>query len=419
MVEQSIPFAIEAYLARRLIARAADLGVDLADVIQDELLAWLGSWGLSVTTHIVRPGDTLTNLSVRYYGDATKTAVIAAFNDLQDSDSLALGSTLRIPEVRTEQPLARGESPYIFGLHDRGGEFYMGWAGRRGWVLCTEAIGAGSGDWSSKSYQDLYDHGYGVIVRLNNGYHEGGTLPVQSRYADFARRCGNFVERSAGCHIWIIGNEPNLAVERPGGPHHGEVITPQMYATAFRACREAIRSRSGHDKDQVVVGAVGPWNIQTQYPGNPGGDWIVYFQHVLEALDGGLDGIALHTYGRDAEPGSIVSELHMDPPYDHRRKMFRTYIDYMEAIPQVLRHLPVYITETDQNIAWVDANRGWTQEAYAEIDRWNGDGSHQRIRCLLLYRWETHQGDIWGIRGKDGVIDDFRAALQHEYKWHG
>ena len=72
-------------------------------------------------------------------------------------------------------------------------------------------------------------------------------------------------------------------------------------------------------------------------------------------------------------------------------------------------------------VQWRDLPRdfGPKSTVWDHFDRWNGDGSHQRIRCLLLYRWETHQGDIWGIRGKGGVIDDLRAALQHEYKWHG
>ena len=94
-------------------------------------------------------------------------------------------------------------------------------------------------------------------------------------------------------------------------------------------------------------------------------------------------------------------------------------MDFMQAIPQGLRHLPVYITETDQNVPWVDANNGWIREAYAEIDRWNADPTHQRIRALILYRWERYDGDVWYIRGKGGVLDDFRAALQHEYRWYG
>ncbi|MFP3895433.1 MAG: LysM peptidoglycan-binding domain-containing protein [Anaerolineales bacterium] len=418
MSRREIKFLVDEELARRLAARASYLGQDLSRVVEQELKGWVGDWGLQFATYIVQPGDTLGKIAAHFYDDAKKAGVIAAFNDITEPNLIHVGQELRVPEAGPSEPLPKGESPYIFGIHDRGGEHYMAWAGRKGWVLCTEELGANPNDWGSKGYSDLADDGFGVIVRLNHGYGEKGTLPQSSHYDDFARRCGNFVEQSSGCHIWIIGNEPNLAVERPGGPRHGEAITPHKYASAFRACREEIRSRSGHRNDQVISAAVGPWNIQTNYAANPSGDWIVYFQDMLKALEGKLDGIALHTYGRDADPANIVCEVCMDPPFEHRRKMFRTYIDFMEAIPQSLRHLPVYITETDQNIAWVDVNDSWVQEAYAEINRWNGDVTHQKIRSLLLYRWERHAGDIWYIQGKHGVIDDFRGALQHEYLWY-
>ncbi|MEA3406593.1 MAG: LysM domain-containing protein [Chloroflexota bacterium] len=418
MSRREIKFSVDEPLARRLAARASYLGLDLSQVIEQELSGWLGDWGLQFATYIVQPGDTLGRIASRFYADAGKAAVIAAFNAIADPNLIHVGQELRIPEAGPSEPLPKGESPYIFGLHDRGGEHFMSWAGRKGWVLCTEELGAEPNDWRGKAYTDLVDNGFGVIVRLNHGYGEKGTLPRSSHYRDFAKRCGNFVEQSTGCHIWIIGNEPNLAVERPGGPRHGEVITPDKYVEAFRTCREEIRSRSNHGDDQVLTAAVGPWNTQTTYESNPSGDWVVYFRDVLEQLEGKLDGMALHTYGRSANPAHIVSEACMDPPFDHRRKMFRTYVDFMEAIPQSLRHLPVYITETDQNIAWLDVNNGWVQEAYAEIDRWNGNITHQKIRSLILYRWERHAGDIWHIQGKSGVINDFRGALQHEYRWY-
>ena len=417
MPERKIEFTVDDQFGRRMAARAADLGRDLPTVIRQQLAGWLGDWGTRFSTYTVRPGDSLGSIAARFYRDRSKAAVIAAFNDIANVNLIHVGQVLYLPEVGPVAPLPKGESPYIFGLHDRGGETYMGWAGRKGWVLCTEELGADRNDWGSRSYSDLADNGYGVIVRLNHGYYEAGTLPRSDHYEDFAIRCGNFVERSSGCHIWIIGNEMNLAGERPGGPENGEWITPERYATAFKVCRREIRRRSGHEQDQIVSGAVGPWNIQTSYPANPSGDWVTYFQDILKALEGELGGIAIHTYARDPDPANITSELRMDPPFDHRRKMFRTYMDFMEAIPQSLRYLPVYLTETNQNVPWANVNSGWVQEAYAEINRWNSDPTHQKIRCILLYRWETY--DQWQIRQKAEVINDFRAALRHEYRWYG
>ncbi len=426
MTERKIEFTVDEHLARRLRARAADLQKNLEDHARQQLVEWLGDWGLTFAVHVVKSGESLALISRQYYGDTSKVAMIAAYNEIENPNLIRVGQVLRLPEASSVapeepqpvEPLPKGESPYIYGVHDRGAEQIMAAAGRKGWVLVTEALGANRNDWSSQSYKDLADNGFGVIVRLNNGYGHSGTLPPSSQYADFAVRCGNFVERSDGCHIWIIGNEPNLAVERPGGPANGEVITPAKYAQAFLACRKEIRRRPGHANDQVVMAAVGPWNIQTIYSENPSGDWIVYFQQVLQRLDDQVDGIALHTYARDPNPANITSEAKMDPPYHHRRKMFRTYIDYMEAIPASQRHLPVYITETNQNSSWEDVNRGWIQAAYAEINRWNSDASRQPIRALLLFRWENHAGEVWHISGKNQVLADLGQALQKGYRWY-
>jgi len=417
VADRKIEILVDEPLYRRLLARAADSDREIGDVARQELQSWLGDWGLRIVRHTVAADETLGSIARQYYKNPAKYKVIAAFNEIDNPNAIHVGRELLIPEPVLQEPLPKGESPYVFGLHDRGGEHYMAWADRKGWVLVTEALGAGPNDWSSRSYQDLEDQGYGVIIRLNNGYMPGGTLPRSEQYADFAARCGNFVERSAGCHIWVIGNEMNLAVERPGGPQNGEPITPERYQQAFALCRNEIRRRAGHEKDQVVTGAIGPWNIQTAYPGNPSGDWVRYFQDMLEGLNGQVDGIAIHTYARDANPANIVSEVRMDPPFENRHKMFRTYTDFMEAIPASMRHLPVYLTETDQNEAWPNANNGWIQAAYAEINRWNSNPTHQKIRCMLLYRWEKHAGDIWWMEGKDRLMDDFRAAMQHEYRW--
>jgi LysM repeat protein len=418
MPDRKIEITVDEQVARRLAARAAFVGESLDERGRKELVDWLGSWGLEFAVHVVKAKESLASIARDYYGDLKKAAVIAAFNDIENPNLISIGQVLRLPEVKAKVPLIKGESAYLFGIHDRGGEALMAATGRRGWVLCTEAIGAGRNDWSTQSYADLADGGYGVIVRLNNGYGHDGTLPNSSRYADFAVRCGNFVERSAGCHIWVIGNEPNLAVERPGGPENGEVITPAKYAQAFLACRRAIRSRPDHESDQVVMAAVGPWNIQTIYPENPSGDWIVYYRQILERIAGQVDGIAIHTYARDGNPANIVSEACMAPPYHNRRSMFRTYMDFMEAIPTESRPLPVYLTETNQNVAWEDVNRGWVREAYGEINRWNSDPSHQKIRAVILYRWERHTGDIWHLSSKSQVIADLRAALQNDYRWY-
>lgn len=325
------------------------------------------------------------------------------------------------------------DSPYIYGFHDPGGEQLMLDAGSPGWVLVTEAIGHDPNDRSGADYRRLSDRDLGVIVRLNNAYNPGGTIPYERDYAAFAQRCANFVAASQGAHLWIIGNETNHPIEWPGaewnwGPgwpapvspdKRGEEITPARYATCFRACRAAIKAVPGHGQDQVLAAGPAPWNILLTYAANPNGDWVKYFADLLGAIGpGNLDGITLHTYTHGASPALITSEEKLgDARFAQRRFHFRAYQDFMAAIPAAMRTLPVYITETNQgDQAWENTNSGWVRAAYGEIDAWNG--SHeQKIRSLLLYRWPRVQGDRWGIEGLAGVIEDFRQALGARYRW--
>ncbi len=348
------------------------------------------------------------------------------------------------------------ESPYIFGLHEDGGENHMATAGRKGWVLFTEGLGSNPNDQSGRDYSRWANAGYGVMVRLNNAYKPEGTIPAPDKYADFARRCGNFVAASPGCHIWVIGNEMNFWVERPGafaspdlpfsrsidpierdgnlrsmpdrfaalhperalsrGVEHGQAITPSDYVRCYKLCRQEIKRRQGRASDQVLVGAVAPWNNNTAYPGNPDGDWVRYFQDILGGLGpDGCDGFTLHAYTHGTNPELVRSTGKMNPPFQNRHYHFFTYRDFMEAVPANMRHLPAYITEADEDDPWENANRGWIKEAYAEIHRWNQTPGNQQIRSLILYRWP--EIDRWVIVTKGNVIQDFKEALANDYRW--
>ena len=330
-------------------------------------------------------------------------------------------------------------------------------ARKSGWIVFSEVVGHDPSDLTGKDYSSLSRQGLGVIVCLNNGYFPQGTLPLSTEYANFARRCANFVSASKGCSHWVIGNEMNYAIARSSTvsaldtrKHFGnapagdptlrslpdrfsallsandreaareaaegdESITPQLYANCYSMCRQAIHGLEGRESDQVLVGAVAPWNTQTVYPGNPGGDWIKYFQDILlQCGASGCDGITLHAFTHGANPTLILDNSKL-PDFPQHHCHFQAYRDFMHAIPVNMRHLPVYITETDQTGPWENVNRGWIQAAYAEIDRWNRQNT-QKIQALVLYRWP--QLDRWHIKGKEGVIEDFRAALRHDYRWN-
>jgi hypothetical protein len=342
------------------------------------------------------------------------------------------------------------ESEYLYGLHDPGGQHVMAEGGCKGWVLVTEELGNDPSSDYFGNYTALSDAGFGVMVRLNNGYYGPGTLPFSRDYERFAQRCASFVRNSPGAHIWIIGNEMNMAAERPGAridwsrnlevvprggdtPSErelgrllsvtaalprgtqvivdpGETITPELYVRCYTRCRNAIRSLAGHEGDLVLTGAVAPWNDNT-------GPWIEYFKEILTMLGPQMcDGIALHTYTHGRDPALIHNDYFMDPPYQHCQFNFRTYRDFSHAIPTDMRRLPVYVTETDQDDVWEDNPREWLRLAYGEIDWWNRQPGNQQIRALILYRWQDH--DRWVIQGKQGVIDAFKSVMQSGYRWN-
>ena len=356
------------------------------------------------------------------------------------------------------------DSPYLFGIHEPGGEPHMLAAGKPGWILFSEVLGHDPADQSGVDYSSYSNQGLGILVRLNHGYEPEGTIPHSSQYEVFARRVANFVGTSRGARIWIIGNEMNYAAERPGikidwsrhasqrsGPpgeadptrrglavrfnalpdparelrstrgaiiSPGEVITPDLYARCYRLCRDAVHRLPGHEDDLVLVGAVAPWNTQTIYPGNPNGDWVQYFHDILMALGPEhCDGFALHAYTHGADPSLVASPARMAPPFQSRHQHFRTYLDFLGAVPAEMRHLAAFIAEAGQVQPWVNQNLGWVQALYGEVDVWNRQPTNQQIRAVVLYRWPVL--DRWHIDGKQEVIDDFCRALANDYQWRG
>ncbi len=252
-----------------------------------------------------------------------------------------------------------------------------------------------------------------VIARLQNEWAPGGCIPLPEFYGSFAMRVQSFVKNSQGCHLWIIGNEMNHSQEWP----YGRQIHPADYGSCFGLCRDRIKALPGHESDQVIVGAVAPYNNQVQYPGNSNGDWVVYFKHILKAC-GEFDAIALHTYGIEQVMTDPASEAMMGGEFSDLHAGFRAYQDFLKAIPRELWHLPVYITETNPGARgdpWRDADTGWVTAAYEEIDNWNQTyKSGPLVHCLALYSHDM-RGDGMGFQHKPGVRRDFERAVDRDY----
>jgi hypothetical protein len=337
-----------------------------------------------------------------------------------------------------DAPLPFGQSAWIYGMHaasvnevsaygnDIRGLFQP--SGNRGWILFTEGIGRRPQDLQPDEnrrnrFWDWARHaGYGVMVRLNYGYHDLGTIPEAIHYPAFAETCARYAdlylrhpELAPGVYKWviIIGNEQNNAREWPRQGHPPEVLTPQRYAHCFNLAYQAIKGVLGKAA-MVVPGAVDPYNAALQRP-------IDYFTQMLEGIDD-LDGIALHTYthGHDVKRITHEKTFDNDPIKDHYYD-FQSYRLFMKHIPAHLRDLPVFITETNPlfksaegDWGWYDQDIGWITAAYEEIHRWNATPHAQQIRALMLYRFA---GDDWTMKDKHTLFQDFKKVLGRDYRW--
>ena len=315
---------------------------------------------------------------------------------------------------------------HIFGMHDTGADALFVNANRRGWIVVTVKATDTPCDFSA-----FANAGHTIIVRINHGYNSDGTIPNSAQYDQFAQQCAQYVAQSQGASIWLIGNETNFALERPGNQNGqgGEEIHPDKYANCFAKCRKAIRQVAGHANDWVVPAAPAPWNEQTKYIGNLTGDWVEYFKDLLNkcvALGQPPDALALHAYTHGFDANLVTSEEKMGFPFGHRRYHFRTYRDFLSVVPASLKSIPVLITEAQAadspNPAtpswWQNNNIGWMQAAFKEINDWNAVATNQPIQALCMFRWQTG-GVKWSISEKDKLRDDLIAVLQKDYRVPG
>jgi len=350
--------------------------------------------------------------------------------------------------------LPKALSPHIFGIHavtlgddphtkDAIRSLYNG-KNKKGWVFFTETCGAhpqnlGPSQEVRNRLWEWVSQGYGVIVRLNNGYEPGGTLPESNTYDGFAEAaakwCDLYLKRpelGQDDYAWTIqiANEQNNPREHPGGfEHPREHISPELYARAFNKAYAKIKAVLPNAI--VCPGAVDPYNYMPWRklgPGDPPYSPLQYYEKMLAHIDQ-LDGIILHAYIHGPDPRRVTSLERFangtGPLWDHYFD-FKTYTVFMERIPDKWRDVPVYITEMnhicrasgaplcERDQGWENANTGVVRAMYQEIDRWNRQPYAQQIRCGLLYRWF---GDQWALNDKGGVLEDFKQALDNDFRW--
>jgi hypothetical protein len=279
----------------------------------------------------------------------------------------------------------------LYSLHDRDAHPLVP-AG--GW--CIESIALNENPQPQNWTQVRGDINW--ILRLNYAHNgKDGTIPLRGQYDEFAKRCTDYMAGTKGCNIVVIANEPNHEQERPGGVP----ISPEDYADCFNLCFRAITNE--RPDVEVLTAAIAPWDITS------GMDWLAYYKRMLAGVIE-CDGLAVHGYSHGADPDLIWSTEKKDGWYWHFPVIYQT----IQAIPPEFATRPIHVTETDQgDNAWVDANTGWVQNAYQSVNDHNETPGTQKICSLALYRW---RGDKYQIYNKNGVQDDFRAAVAHGYR---
>lgn len=310
-----------------------------------------------------------------------------------------------IPPTPTQFPAT------LYGIHDVQGSSFLQQNNCSGWLVHSVKVTADP----PADYTALVNAGCRVIVRLNYGYGSEGTIPLPAGYDAFAQQCATWVAASKGAKLFIIGNEMNVSAERP----MGQPILPADYAKCFLKCRTAIQAKPGFANANVIPGAVGPYNIETNYPANPTGNWIKYFADVMALLQDQCDGVAIHTYSRGQHPADIVNQARFPAPFQNNYRGFLAYQNFMSAIPASMKKLPVYLTETQPLINdapnWLNENTGWVKAAFAEINRWNSIASNQPIQALTMFRW-LNTDPNWCFSTRPNVLDDFRNAIAQNFK---
>ena len=314
-----------------------------------------------------------------------------------------------------------------------------------GWAVFQRSLFSDATVYGGDDWAGLSDAGTAIICCLEWEPGSGGTVPGLERLPVFASRCREYVQGTRGCHIWVVGDEPNRSSQWPGAtadPHPGmegtlEVlppryltgrygqlpghvasatadntrpITPEHYAECLKKVGAAIRSVPDHDEDLILCAAVAPWNTDFRNSENPSGDWIGYFEAVCAGLGSDdLQGFALHTATSGSELGEITTEERLAFPFAARRRGFRAYLDFVHAIPPRFHHLPAFITEVSQLEPWANIDSGWTTAACTDIQAHNRTRIQNPVRCAALYTWNRESP--WTLRDKPLVAADIARSI--------
>ncbi len=292
-----------------------------------------------------------------------------------------------------------GDSPWLYGIH------WWGYSGGGvddvpaalldcptygGWD--TETVMTHSDWWWGAGYfaplyQNLYTaRNVSMITRIDYQWGQTVPSPTTMSAANWASAVvsGTVNTLAPYCHIWQIGNEPNLYLE--GNGWTGNQIQPAQYATIYRAVRSAIHSTAnGSPAGQhiVLIAPVSPGGIIPDVRWMDGAQWMGQVLDNIPANE--IDGVAIHSYG-----GS-VADFH------------NSYVQLLgELSSRGLDDVPVYMTEwaragTPGNPTSEAEAANFCRQAFADVNTWNSTPGNHNIVCMTWFVYDANEqsGGNW------------------------
>lgn len=286
----------------------------------------------------------------------------------------------------------RADSPYLYGVHwwgytpgqpiDTGPAVMLDCPQYGGWSL--ETVLTHSASWWGAShftglYQDLYtSKNVSIITRIDYNWGETVPSPTNPNYSSWPSSCAGAVNTLRNwCHIWLIGNEPNIIGEGNGWPDNK--VTPAGYAQIYRNVRNAIRAASPSPAGPHVVLIAAP------SPGGviPGVRWMDGDQWLGQVIDnipaGEIDGFAIHAYG-----GTLAGF----------EASYRATLALIDG--KGLQDRGVYMTEWNKAADPAQptteaASAQFVRDAYASVNAWNQTENRHNIVCMTWFVYDADQ----------------------------
>ncbi|MBP9708785.1 MAG: hypothetical protein KBD78_14190, partial [Oligoflexales bacterium] len=275
-----------------------------------------------------------------------------------------------------------------------------------GWILDNVLAEFGGVDYS------IYGNAK-VIVRINHSWNpaEGGTLDYSNPEA-FCNKVALYAKNSTAAHYWIIGNEPNLAIEGPN-----RVVDPIEYAKIFVLCRNAIRAEKGHESDIVLPAAVA-----TFAPDVAGGaaNYLKYHHDLLAEIlkidENAIDGITIHAKTINCNTGDSAC-------FSEAKENFEEFINIVKQSPQavITKRVPIFLTEANPHgseTSWTNS-KNWISYAYDLVNAYNQTNPPNKVHAMFIYRWDNGdslpQYNEYEFIGLESVEIDFRNAVKKGY----